>query len=98
MPVVWDANITPPRRLMDQLQKGQKDAMIFLGYTKERTAYLRYPDPYLDIPQTFAFVSNHPIDRIAKIGDLYGLTVGFLVGGQLPEVLRDDKIWSQVTK
>jgi len=92
VPVAWDANITPPTRLMDQLQKGQKDAMIFLGHTKERTEYLHYPDPYLDIPQTFAFVSSHPIDRIAKVSDLYGLTVGFLVGGRLPEELRDDKI------
>ncbi len=92
IPVAWDENVTPPTRLIHQLRKGQKDAMIFLGYTKERTEYLRYPNPYLDIPQTFAFVSSRPIDRIAKVSDLYGLRVGFLVGGRLPDVLRDDKI------
>ena len=90
--ITWDENITPPTRLMDQLRKGQKDAMIFLGKTKERTEYLHYPDPYLDISQTLAFLNSHPINRITKVSDLYGLRVGFLVGGRLPDVLRDDKI------
>lgn len=90
--VAWDEKIIPPTRLMDQLRKGRKDAMIFLGHTKERTEYLRYPDPYLKIPQTIAFLDGHPIDRITEVGDLHGLTVGFLVGGRLPEVLQDDSI------
>lgn len=90
--VVWDADITPPTRLMDQLRKGQKDAMIFLGKTKERTDYLHYPDPYLDIPQTLAFLENHSISRITNVSEIYGLRVGFLVGGRLPDELRDDRI------
>ena len=85
--VAWDETIIPPTRLMDQLRKGQKDAMIFLGKTKERTEWLHYPEPYLDIPQTFAFINNHPIDKLTKVSDLYDLTVGFLVGGRLPDVL-----------
>lgn len=89
---VWDENVTPPTRLMDQLRKGQKDAMIFLGYTKERAEYLRYPKPYLRIPQTFAFLHDHPIDRVQNVSDLYGLRVGFLAGGRIPDKLRDDKI------
>ena len=71
--VAWDEKIIPPTRLIDQLRKGQKDAMIFLGYTKERTEYLRYPEPYLEIPQTFAFVNSHPIDKITEVSDLYDL-------------------------
>ncbi len=90
--VAWDEDITPPTRLMDQLRNGQKDAMIFLGKTKERTDYLHYPDPYLDIPQTLAFLNSHPISRITRVSELYGLRVGFLVGGRLPDVLRDDRI------
>jgi len=90
--VVWDTDVTPPTRLIDQLRKGQKDAMIFLGKTKERTEYLRYPDPYLDIPQTLAFLQSHPIRRISDVSDLYDLRVGFLVGGRLPDELRDDRI------
>ena len=90
--VTWDEKIIPPTRLMDQLRKGQKDAMIFLGKTKERTEWLHYPEPYLEIPQTLAFINNHPIDRIIDVSDLYGLTVGFLVGGRLPGVLQDGKI------
>ena len=92
IPVAWDERITPPTRLMDQLREGQKDAMIFLGKTKERTEWLHYPEPYLEIPQTLAFINNHPIDRIIDVSDLYGLTVGFLVGGRLPDVLQDGKI------
>ena len=92
MTIAWDENIIPPTRLMKQLREGQKDAMIFLGHTKERTEYLRYPDPYIDIPQTFAFARSQSIDRITQVSDLYGLTVGFLVGGRLPEVLKDNKI------
>lgn len=90
--VVWDEEVIPPTRLMEQLRKGQKDAMIFLGYTKERTDYLRYPNPYLEITQTFAFVSTHPIETITKVSDLYGLRVGFLAGGRLPEVLQNEMI------
>lgn len=90
--VAWDEDITPPTRLMDQLRNGQKDAMIFLGKTKERTDYLHYPDPYLDILQTLAFLNSHPISRITRVSELYGLRVGFLVGGRLPDVLRDDRI------
>ena len=90
--VTWDEKIIPPTRLMDQLRKGQKDAMIFLGKTKERTEWLHYPEPYLEIPQTLAFINNHPIDRIIDVSDLYDLTAGFLIGGRLPDVLQDDKI------
>ena len=92
MDIVWDENVIPPTRLMEQLRKGQKDAMIFLGKTEDRTEYLHYPDPYLDIPQTLAFINSHPIDQITEVSDLYGLTVGFLVGGRLPDELHDDKI------
>ena len=90
--IVWDEIITPPTRLMDQLRRGDKDAMIFLGYTEERTEFLRYPEPYLEIPQTFALPSSHPIERIVDVTDLYGLRVGFLVAGRIPEELRDDNI------
>ncbi|MBE9552606.1 MAG: transporter substrate-binding domain-containing protein [Proteobacteria bacterium] len=90
--VDWDGGATPPTRLMDQLRNGDKDAMIFLGKTIERTEYLHYPDPYLIVPETLAFKKDSPVDRITRVGDLHGLTVGFLVGGRIPEALRDDKI------
>jgi len=90
--VNWDTEATPPTRLMKQLRKGEKDAMIFLGKTEERTGYLHYPDPYLIIPETLAFKKGHSIDRITKVSDLHGLTVGFLVGGRIPDPLRDDRI------
>lgn len=92
IPVDWDSEVTPPTRLMDQLRNGEKDAMIFLGKTEERTGYLHYPDPYLIIPETLAFKKEHPVDRITKVSNLHGLTVGFLVGGRIPDPLRDDKI------
>ena len=90
--VDWDSAATPPTRLMDQLRNGGKDAMIFLGKTIERTEYLHYPDPYLIVPETLAFRKDSPVDNITAVGDLHGLTVGFLVGGRIPEALRDDKI------
>jgi polar amino acid transport system substrate-binding protein len=92
IPVTWDSEATPPTRLMQQLRNGEKDAMIFLGKTVERTEYLHYPDPYLIIPETLAFKKGHSVDRITEASDLYGLTVGFLVGGRIPEPLRDDRI------
>jgi polar amino acid transport system substrate-binding protein len=90
--VVWDTVATPPTRLMDQLRNGEKDAMVFLGRTEERTGYLHYPDPYLIIPETLAFKAGHPIDRVTNVSELHGLTVGFLVGGRIPDPLRDDEI------
>jgi polar amino acid transport system substrate-binding protein len=90
--VDWDGGATPPTRLMGQLRNGDKDAMIFLGKTVERTEYLHYPDPYLIVPETLAFKTDSPVDRITSVGDLHDLTVGFLVGGRIPKDLRDDKI------
>jgi len=90
--IVWDTAATPPTRLMDQLRNGEKDAMVFLGKTKERTGYLHYPDPYLIIPETLALMAAHPIDRVTNVSELHGLTVGFLVGGRIPDPLRDDEI------
>ena len=92
VPVNWDTEATPPTRLMDQLRKGEKDAMIFLGKTEERTRYYHYPDPYLIIPETFLFKKEHSVSKITKVSDLHDLTVGFLVGGRIPEQLRDDRI------
>ncbi len=90
--IKWDTESTPPTRLMNQLRNGEKDAMIFLGKTEERTEYLHYPNPYLVIPETLAFKNEHSINTIREVGDLHGLTVGFLVGGRIPDSLRDDKI------
>ena len=90
--VIWDTVVTPPSRLMDQLRNGDKDAMIFLGKTKERTEYLHYPDPYLIIPETLAFRKDHSIDRVTDVSDLHGLTIGFLVAGRVPKSLQDDEI------
>ena len=71
--IAWDADVTPPTRLMKQLQTGEKDAMIFLGWTKERTAYLHYPRPYLTLSETLAFRSEHPLEQITAVEDLHGL-------------------------
>ena len=90
--IIWDSAITPPTRLMKQLQTGEKDAMIFLGWTEERTAYLHYPRPYLTLSETFAFRAEHPLEQITAIDDLHGLRVGFLVGGRIPDALRDERI------
>jgi len=92
LPVEWDSEITAPTRLMNQLKNGEKDAMIFLGKTAERTEYLYYPEPYLIIPETLAFRSDYRINQITDVGELHGLTIGFLVGGRIPGALRDDKI------
>jgi len=92
VPVKWDPEATPPTRLMNQLRNGEKDAMVFLGKTEERTGYLHYPDPYLIIPEVLAFKKGHSVDRVTKASDLHGLTVGFLVGGRIPDPLRDDRI------
>lgn len=90
--VVWDPMVTPPTRLIKQLRNGEKDAMIFLGWTEERSSYLRYPNPYLILSETLAFRTEHPLDQVRAIDDLYGLTVGFLVGGRIPDALQDERI------
>jgi ABC-type amino acid transport substrate-binding protein len=82
--IIWDKEVTPPTRLMDQLRTGEKDAMIFLGWTKDRTAYLHYPDPYLTLPEVMVFRADHPIGQVVTVEDLHGLRVGFLVGGSPP--------------
>ncbi|MCH8946816.1 MAG: transporter substrate-binding domain-containing protein, partial [Acidobacteria bacterium] len=69
--IKWDSESTPPTRLMNQLRNGEKDAMIFLGKTEERTEYLRYPNPYLIIPETLAFKNEHQINTIREVGDLH---------------------------
>ena len=90
--IVWDPEVTPPTRLMKQLRAGEKDAMIFLGWTKERTAYLHYPRPYLTLSETLAFRAEHPLEEVTAVDDLHGLRVGFLVGGRIPDALRDERI------
>jgi ABC-type amino acid transport substrate-binding protein len=90
--IVWDPEVTPPTRLMKQLKTGEKDAMIFLGWTEDRTAYLHYPQPYLTLSETLAFRVDHPLEQITAIDDLHGLKVGFLVGGRIPDALRDEHI------
>jgi ABC-type amino acid transport substrate-binding protein len=90
--IIWDKEVTPPTRLMDQLRTGEKDAMIFLGWTKDRTAYLHYPDPYLTLPEVMVFRADHPIGQVVTVEDLHGLRVGFLVGGRIPEALQDPRI------
>ena len=90
--VEWDIQATPPTRLFDQLKSGEKDAMIFLGKTEQRTEFLHYPDPYLTVPETLAFKKGNSANGITKVDDLYGLTIGFLVGGRIPDALQNDKI------
>ena len=88
----WNSEVTAPTRLMSQLSSGEIDAMIFLGKTEERTKYFHYPDPYLVIPEMLAFKKDHPTRGITAVSDLHGLTLGFLVGGRIPEPLQDGKI------
>jgi polar amino acid transport system substrate-binding protein len=90
--IVWDPEVTPPTRLMKQLKTGEKDAMIFLGWTKERTAYLHYPRPYLTLSETLVFRAEYPLEQVTAVDDLHGLRVGFLVGGRIPHALRDERI------
>ena len=90
--IAWDSQVTPPTRLMDQLRTGQKDAMIFLGWTKERTTYLHFPKPYLILSEVVAFRADHPLAQVTAVDDLYGVKIGFLVGGRIPDVLQDDRI------
>ncbi len=90
--IMWDVKVNPPTRLMDQLRIGEKDGMIFLGKTEERTKYYHYPDPYLTIPETLAFLKDKSPGKIDDVTDLYGLTIGFLVGGRIPDALDDENI------
>ena len=83
--VVWDVEANPPTRLMDQLRTGEKDGMIFLGKTEERTEYFHYPNPYLTIPETLAFRKENSPGKIDDVTELHGLTIGFLVGGRIPQ-------------
>jgi ABC-type amino acid transport substrate-binding protein len=92
VPFEWNAEVTAPTRLMNQLGSGEIDAMIFLGRTKDREAIFHYPNPYLVIPEALALRQEFPIDRITDVSDLHGLALGFLVGGRIPDQLRDDKI------
>ncbi len=91
--VDWDIQATPPTRIFDQLKSGEKDALIFLGKTKERTEFLHYPDPYLTVPETLAFKIGNSPNEITKVDDLFGLTIGFVVGGRIPDALQDDRIY-----
>jgi ABC-type amino acid transport substrate-binding protein len=91
-PFEWNSEVTAPTRLMSQLGSGEIDAMIFLGRTKDREAIFHYPDPYLVIPEALVLKRDHPIDAIAEPSDLHGLTLGFLVGGRIPEPLQEDRI------
>lgn len=92
VPFEWNSEVTAPTRLMRQLGSGEIDAMIFLGKTEERTRVFHYPDPFLVTPETLVFRVDHPIRAITRPEDLHGLTLGFLVGGRIPEPLRDDRI------
>jgi len=92
VPFEWNSEITAPTRLMSQLGDGEIDAMIFLGKTAERTKVFHYPDPYLVMPETIAVKTEHPLARITSVSDLYGLRLGFLVEGRIPEPLQSERI------
>ncbi|MEO3431298.1 hypothetical protein AAFN88_20750 [Pelagibius sp. CAU 1746] len=92
VPFEWNAEVTAPTRLMNQLGDGEIDAMIFLGRTAERTEIFHYPNPYLVIPETIALKADHPLSSITTVSDLYGLRLGFLVGGRIPEPMQSNRI------
>lgn len=70
----------PWKRVLSTLQAGQADAILAIGRTPEREAYLLYPDEYLSrIDMVLFYALAHP-HRFRHLEDLRGLKIGVSPG------------------
>ncbi len=88
--------IIPWKRALIMVEKGTADAIIDAAYTKERAAYLFYPDEEIYIEQWFAFKRQddpHTLDQGLANANQYtvGLSRGFEYGGLIQEAINSSR-------
>ncbi|MEZ4527926.1 MAG: transporter substrate-binding domain-containing protein [Desulfobacterales bacterium] len=91
--VQWESAASSIPRQLDQLEKGQVDAGLVFAKNEERMKILNYPQhPYFVSHPTLAFLKSHPIEKISKVEDILGLSIGYGTKAYVSPFMRDERI------
>lgn len=92
MTIVWKGAL-PVLRLLNDLEKGDLDAILFMGKTLERASKFLYPEKeYIIIPQNLILRKDDPLNEVTKIDDLFGKSIGTVAGGIVPPFFQNDQV------
>lgn len=87
--------LCPWKRCLEQMKQGRRDALMLLGYSDERSAYLAYTDPVISVRDLIYFRRGLAKDW-EKLDDFSGLkfgrTLGFQYGRDFEQFVMDGKI------
>ncbi|MDX1634593.1 MAG: transporter substrate-binding domain-containing protein [Marinobacter sp.] len=89
-------DFVPWKRALSQVRQGQKDAILGIGYTPERSRSFQFPAEPLYNSETVAF---HAADRdldIDNVQSLAGLQVGVSAGYSYSQQIREADFFERV--
>lgn len=91
--VEWAAGASSIPRLLNQLENHTLDVGLVFAKNAERETILNYPqNPFLTSHTTLAFLKNHPINKIEKPEDIFGLIIGYGNKAHISPFMRNKKI------
>ncbi|MGE0084962.1 MAG: substrate-binding periplasmic protein [Desulfococcaceae bacterium] len=91
--VQWEPAASSIPRQLDQLEKGQVDIGLVFAKNEERMKILSYPkNPYFVSHPTLAFLNTHPVQKITKVEDILGMTIGYGTKAYISPFMRDARI------
>ncbi len=83
----------PMARMLDDLQKGNLDAVLILGKNPEREKLFLYPKTsYLGMRVGLALLKENPLQAVKTTQDLEGMRIGYVQGAMIPDFVKSDKI------
>lgn len=89
----WSFQHYPINRLFDYLENGRVDMGLYFAKNEERASRFIYPQsPYTYVPLSLAFRSDHPLEEIVDMEEIYPLTIGYLQGAYLPDQFLDPRM------
>ncbi len=83
----------PMLRMLDDLSKGNIDAVLILGKNPEREKLFLYPStPCMYMRAGLALLKDNPLTKIESKEDLAGMRIGYVAGAIIPDIMKSDKI------
>ncbi len=90
--VEWIGPI-PMLRMLDDLSKGNIDAILILGKNPEREKLYIYPTtPCIYFKAGIAVLKENPLAKVEKQEDLFGMRIGYVAGAIVPDLFKNEKI------
>ncbi|MFH2130136.1 MAG: transporter substrate-binding domain-containing protein [bacterium] len=88
----------PPNRLFQALEKGQINAIAFLGKSKARAEIYDYPEQsFYSSTSGIAVLNSYPDSKISSIDELIQFKIGYFSKGVKPPLMQDKRIkWDYV--